>query len=318
MHYPSPYPTAARRPGPGRLAFTLVELLVVLAIIAILAAIMLPVLASARDKARATSCLSNMRQVGMALMMYLSDKGGFPQAISGVGTALGSTQTTSQHMEGPGIRLASGYDNAYKDPPATPADRFLTSDGGWAWHYYSWMDAIFPYTKNVQVFTCPSHTFYPVNLFQVNPPFNGNPQYYPGVQDGMWWLPSLSVNSFVTGWYGNNKYPSGVPANTSIIEGPSNKVFAVHAADQYLTYAEFSRIWQDAHPEIYPSLTTISKYTYPHNDGAPWVFCDGHVKWVSRKSVDKWVCYGQPSAWIYYTWGVGCGYWRVEVPPPTN
>jgi prepilin-type N-terminal cleavage/methylation domain-containing protein len=68
-----------RRAGRRRLAFTLIELLVVIAIIAILAAILFPVFARAREAGRRSGCLSNMRQIGVALGMYLQDHDGvFP------------------------------------------------------------------------------------------------------------------------------------------------------------------------------------------------------------------------------------------------
>jgi prepilin-type N-terminal cleavage/methylation domain-containing protein/prepilin-type processing-associated H-X9-DG protein len=56
-----------------RRGFTLIELLVVIAIIAILAAILFPVFAQAREKARQTTCTSNLKQIGMAFMMYVQD-----------------------------------------------------------------------------------------------------------------------------------------------------------------------------------------------------------------------------------------------------
>src|SRR5258707_10170131 len=79
---------SARRQG-----FTLIELLVVIAIIAILAAILFPVFAQAREKARQAGCLSNLKQIGTAAMMYVQDYDEtYPHqlALSIPGTAFGS------------------------------------------------------------------------------------------------------------------------------------------------------------------------------------------------------------------------------------
>src|SRR5512133_1529286 len=89
-----------RMSGRRRHAFTLIELLVVIAIIAILAAILFPVFAQAREQARSAACLSNLKQLGTAITMYRSDwdsRGpfaGWPPSVTG---AFNKQDTTSYY-----------------------------------------------------------------------------------------------------------------------------------------------------------------------------------------------------------------------------
>lgn len=123
-----------------RRGFTLIELLVVIAIIALLAAILFPVFARARENARRASCQSNLKQIGLGVMQYIQD---YDERYPASFFITGDT--------GPGTA-------ASRSTAPFSSQRVST-----------WMALIYPYVKSSQIFQCPSQTVTKIDGFAVDP-----------------------------------------------------------------------------------------------------------------------------------------------------
>jgi prepilin-type N-terminal cleavage/methylation domain-containing protein/prepilin-type processing-associated H-X9-DG protein len=117
-----------------RRGFTLIELLVVIAIIAILAAILFPVFAQAREKARAITCLNNMKQQGTAMMMYVQDYDEtYPQARSRHKDMGGPRENWANFTwrEAIGPYIKNGTENIDWLPGTAAEDKVVATGGVW-------------------------------------------------------------------------------------------------------------------------------------------------------------------------------------------
>ena len=242
-------------PRSHKTAFTLIELLVVIAIIAILAAILFPVFAQARAKARQTACLSNEKQMGIGMMLYAQD---YDETLPGnsssaVGTGGGAANVSLGFMQ-----------------PATTVDdpnlnNIVARD-------------IQPYVKNVAIFVCPDsreRTGSATYADSVTTPGGGSDNYiFNGI---VMFQPISTVKS---------------PANVIFVhEGRDlNRYCAVDPYPVNNTKQDYKDIASGSYTGLFKGYNWNVWDNY-HAGGGNLLYCDGHAKW-SKKNAIPYTAFG--------------------------
>ncbi|MDX1932466.1 MAG: prepilin-type N-terminal cleavage/methylation domain-containing protein [Capsulimonadales bacterium] len=279
-------------------AFTLIELLVVIAIIAILAAILFPVFAQAREKARQTACLSNMRQIGTAARLYMEDyDGGLFHHHEG--WVLDDGTQVDQLPSSPDGCRTGGYGNSHAEKP--------------------WIIFFQPYMKNRAIGFCPSDPTprserQATSLQDYNGEITSTEEEAPEgtelalAEAGYRTITSYLLNSI---WshkscrYGTEGILPGFATDSLVasLNDPNLIMFsernseAMNRADN----EEYGSVGQDDYDTWAgeQALVRWSSGKYGdqgwirydrHNGGANYIYADGHVKWLrwGRARLDQY------------------------------
>ncbi len=234
--------------------FTLIELLVVIAIIAILAAILFPVFAQAREKARQASCASNEDQILLSMLMYVQD---YDETFVPAGWE-GGTNSSGVVDGSPNMNNNNAMTQFSNEPYA----------GCWGWPCIgpdgsaTFAARLMPYIKSYQVWVCPS-----AQNSSINP---GAGQYPSNPFES---LTNPTRQRPISYWYQSdfNEQPDAAvdsPAERGIL-GETGRV-----------RAGFDINWgQD--PQ-YTRATRWNDYYSPHNGGSNIGFADGHIKFYQN------------------------------------
>jgi prepilin-type N-terminal cleavage/methylation domain-containing protein len=242
-----------------RYGFTLIELLVVIAIIAILAAILFPVFAQAREKARQTSCLSNCKQIGLGITMYVNDwDETFPRNDDCIAPARVPYQPNAVGCSGPyGQRV----------------------------NHYKWQYWIYPYVKNIQIFFCPSRPYDRQAWEQHAEIFDGGYSLALHVTGALnTWNRTGNAQQIRNSFLGGTMAGVQRPAETMILmedrfPGTRHYVFGPQPIQTAYPMAH-RHLWENW---FYPNGVNnpVNKNNAPHMDGLIITYVDGHAKWMN-------------------------------------
>lgn len=242
--------------------FTLIELLVVIAIIAILAAILFPVFASAREKARQISCLSNVRQLGLGIMQYVQDNDEvFPSGNNGWGAGDGWACQVYPYVKSTAIFLCP--DDYVKGDTASYCYNSELVHANSVWGP--------PTGNNMSVLTAPAST---VALCEVvGNGFGSGGGYNITVSDPNGW--SGDSHSGLDGWspgcggWGGDYDPDGAGAGPVGTAGTT-----LLYATGPLPHSNWAYGWGG-------NFTATGR----HSGGSNYLLADGHAKWFRPQSV---------------------------------